>query len=213
MATTAINIQVELDGVRYALSETSAAFDLITVFPVNSIAAAKTGQLTTRTDNDTGVLTMDSGHGFITGDKVDVYWTTSSVQYCRRLMSATVSGDAVTVDGGSGTSLPSNLTSIVAMVPYIQTVTLDTADFIAWAARTSTTKAMTISVGTTTGGNYTEGAAVTLNGSDGTYNDCLIWASTYFGTNPIDAASSFNTIRVSHGDTSAATITMTIAST
>jgi len=76
-------------------------------------AAAKIGQLTTRTDNNTGVLTMNSGHGFATSDKLDVYWDGGS----RRGMDATVATNAVTVDGGAGDNLPTNLTAVTVSKP------------------------------------------------------------------------------------------------
>lgn len=83
-----------------------------------SVAPAKTGSLSTRTDNDTGVLTMANGHGFVTSDKVDVYWSGG-----RRLgMTATVSGNAVTVDGGSGANLPVLTTAVTAMKPVEEPV-------------------------------------------------------------------------------------------
>lgn len=94
-----------------------------------ALAAAKVGQLTTRTDNDTGVITMTTGHGFVTGDRLDVYWAGGS----RRGMTATVATDAVTVDGGAGDNLPNNLTAVTASVPAEEEflVTGDNAQFIA----------------------------------------------------------------------------------
>jgi hypothetical protein len=67
-----------------------------------ALPAGKAGTLTTRTDNDTGVATLGAGHGIITSDVVDVYWS-GGVRYG---MDATVSGNAVTVDGGAGDNLP-----------------------------------------------------------------------------------------------------------
>ena len=67
-----------------------------------NLAAAKAGTLTTRTDNDTGVVTLSTGHGIITADVVDVYWP-GGVHYG---MTATVATNAVTVDGGLGDNLP-----------------------------------------------------------------------------------------------------------
>jgi hypothetical protein len=78
-----------------------------------TVPAAKVGQLTTRTDNDTGVATMVAGHGFITGDLIDLFWSGGS----RRNMTATVAVNAVTLDGGSGDNLPANLTAVTAMKP------------------------------------------------------------------------------------------------
>lgn len=88
-----------------------------------SVPAAKVGQLTTRTDANTGVLTMASGHGFTTSDVLDVYWTnTDNTRGARRGMTATVSTNAVTVDGGSGDDLPTNLTAVTAMEPVTEIV-------------------------------------------------------------------------------------------
>src|SRR4051812_43765099 len=84
-----------------------------------ALAAAKVGQLTTRTDNNTGVLTMAGGHGILNGDRLDVYWTGGS----RRGMSVTgVSTNLVTIDLGAGDNLPTNLTNVTAMVPDVETL-------------------------------------------------------------------------------------------
>lgn len=63
------------------------------------------GALTTRTDDDTGVITVVGGNrGLTTSDTVDVYWAAGS----RTGMSITnVAGADITVDGGSGDVLPS----------------------------------------------------------------------------------------------------------
>lgn len=86
-----------------------------------SIPAAKVGQLTTRTDNDTGTVTMATGHGFATSDKIDLFWSGGS----RRAMTATVTGDSVVLDGGSGDNLPANLTNITAMKPVEYDFSID----------------------------------------------------------------------------------------
>src|SRR5689334_13440236 len=69
-------------------------------------AAVQGGTLTGRTDNDTGIVTMPAGHGFVTSDKVDIYWNVAGVLGSRSGMTATVAGNAVTVDGGQGDNLP-----------------------------------------------------------------------------------------------------------
>lgn len=78
-----------------------------------TIPAAKDGDLTTRTDDDTGVVTFDSGHGFATNNVIDLFWSGGQ----RRAMTATVAGDAVTLDGGSGDVLPVVNTAVTGMVP------------------------------------------------------------------------------------------------
>lgn len=72
------------------------------------LPAAKTGTLTTRTDANTGIVTAQAGHGFITGDTIDVYWGAG----LHSSMTATASGNAITLDGGEGTDLPVTTTPV-----------------------------------------------------------------------------------------------------
>lgn len=83
------------------------------VEPDGGIDAAKTGTETGYTDADTGIVTLSTGHGIVTSDLVDLYWSGGA----RFGMTATVSGNAVTVDGGSGTSLPSTGTAMAVKKP------------------------------------------------------------------------------------------------
>lgn len=79
---------------------------------VPTVAQAKSGVLSTRTDDNTGIATLSGGHGVQSGDRVDVYWTGGS----RRGMDATVSTNAVTVDGGNGDALPLETTEVVVAI-------------------------------------------------------------------------------------------------
>lgn len=79
--------------------------------PVSEVAAAKTGTLSTRTDDNTGVVAAASGHGASTGNKIDLFWDGGS----RLAMDATVSGDNITLDGGSGDVLPAAATAVTLM--------------------------------------------------------------------------------------------------
>jgi len=73
------------------------------------LPAAKSGSLTTRTDADTGVLTLGSGHGIVTGDKVDVYWS-GGLRYA---MDVTADDETtITVDSGDGDDLPAEDTAV-----------------------------------------------------------------------------------------------------
>lgn len=75
-----------------------------------TVPIAKAGTLTTRTDNDTGTLTMSTGHGIVDADTIDLYWTGG----CRRGMTVgTVSVNSVPIDGGSGDNLPIATTAII----------------------------------------------------------------------------------------------------
>lgn len=93
---------------RSTVSDDGAIMKAITV------AAAKTGTLTTRTDDNTGTLTMAGGHGITTGARLDLYWTGGSR---RGITVGTVSGNSVPIDLGSGDNLPIATTAITAMVP------------------------------------------------------------------------------------------------
>jgi hypothetical protein len=90
-----------------------------------TIPAAKAGSLTTRTDDDTGELTMASGHGITTGQVLDLFWSGGS----RRGMTVgTVATNQVPIDGGSGDVLPTAATAITAMVPVEVVFTVDGDD-------------------------------------------------------------------------------------
>lgn len=90
-----------------------------------SLAAAKTGTLTTRTDATTGTLTMSSGHGITTGARLDFYWDISGVKGKRiGVTVGTVSTNSVPFSGGAGDDLPVNNSAITAQVPDQENITL-----------------------------------------------------------------------------------------
>jgi len=74
-----------------------------------SLPAGNAGTLSTRTDANTGVVTLSAGHGVQTGNKVDVYWD-GGMRYG---MTATVSGNDVTIDAGGGDDLPDESEAVV----------------------------------------------------------------------------------------------------
>lgn len=73
-----------------------------------SVPVAEPGTLTTRTDADTGVVTItNASHTIENADRVDAYWTESGVEKSRYGMAVTnVSSALVTIDGGAGDDLP-----------------------------------------------------------------------------------------------------------
>jgi hypothetical protein len=87
--------------------ETDAGISPLTV----TLPPGKTGELTTRTDDDTGVVTMDPGHGLVQNDVVDVYWGASNVRY--GMVIGVPTGDALPIDGGLGDALPSTATDLI----------------------------------------------------------------------------------------------------
>jgi hypothetical protein len=78
-----------------------------------TLPAAKAGDLTTRTSDTVGELTMDVGHGFVDGDLIDLYWAGGSR---RSVVVGTVAVNAVPISGGLGDNLPADESEITAMV-------------------------------------------------------------------------------------------------
>jgi hypothetical protein len=89
-----------------------------TVVTDANLNAAKTGTLSTRTDDNTGTLTMDTGHGITTGATIDLYWSGGSR---RGVTVGTVATNSVPIDLGSGDNLPIATTAITAMVVIEET--------------------------------------------------------------------------------------------
>jgi len=77
-----------------------------------ALVAAQTGTLTTRTDDDTGIATLSTGHTIESADVVDVYWAAG----VRHGMVATVTVNAIAIDGGAGDALPDQDTAVTVVV-------------------------------------------------------------------------------------------------
>ncbi len=75
-----------------------------------TLAAGKAGTLTTRTDNDTGVVTVASGHGITDSDTVDLYWS-GGERYGVDVTATT--STTISIDAGAGDNLPSSSTAVV----------------------------------------------------------------------------------------------------
>ena len=89
---------------------------------IETLAAAKTGTLTTRTDNTDGELTMTAGHGITTAAVIDLYWA-GGVRY--GVIVGTVATNAVPISGGSGDNLPTAATAITAVVQATANIYID----------------------------------------------------------------------------------------
>lgn len=106
MTTASLKVTGTIGGIAFNGALTREASSLLTFN--ETIPAAKSGTLTTRTDNSNGVITMSSGHGIVTGNVINIYWTGGS----RKGITASVSTNALTVTGGSGDNLPTANTAI-----------------------------------------------------------------------------------------------------
>lgn len=78
-----------------------------------SMVAADAGVLTSRTDNDTGEITLDDSDAVVATGKVDVYWSGGR----RYNMDATLAAGVLTIDGGAGDNLPTEDTEVTVMNP------------------------------------------------------------------------------------------------
>jgi len=68
-----------------------------------TLLAADAGTLSTRTDADDGTITLETGHGIVTSDVVDLYWD-GGAKYNNTI--GTVSVNSVPFVGGTGDDLP-----------------------------------------------------------------------------------------------------------
>lgn len=85
-----------------------------------TVTPAKTGNLTTRTSDTVGTLTMATGHGITDAARLDLYWidpTTQQVKLRFGVVVGTVVVNDVPISGGSGDNLPLDESAITAMVP------------------------------------------------------------------------------------------------
>jgi hypothetical protein len=160
-----------------------------------SVPAAKTGTLTTRTDANTGTLTMSSGHGFTDGVKVDVFWATGSR---RNMTVGTVATNSVPVDGGSGDDLPAAATAITAMVPVAVDFTVTGNNVVLLSASAPVTGYVVF----VESGPADIAAATYKVGA----NDGANWTDAIGTTNPL-ASKTTTQVKFSHGETSAKTMT------
>lgn len=197
-----INVSASAFGQQYTDDQSTTSDMGIPHAP--SVPAAKVGSLTTRTDNDTGVLTMDTGHGITTAAKLDVYWQNADLTYGSRsnMTVGTVATNSVPIDGGTGDNLPVNLTAITAAVPHVENATVDGDNLTAILFRSNDSQAI-----------------FTVCEDDGTTvlltirlaaNSSYIWNDQSGITNPL-AATDVGTIRSSHASTVAETMYAALA--
>lgn len=114
--TSTVSTTASVIGITFVAQTTVTTDGLVMKNP--TLGPAKVGSLTTRTDANTGVLTMAAGHGILTGDRLDVYWLTAGGAVNRRygMTVGTVATNSVPIDLGTGDDLPAAATAVTAMV-------------------------------------------------------------------------------------------------
>lgn len=106
--TATIRQSSALGGVSFA--ESKSILGDAQIVQSLSIPAAESGELTTRTNDTTGQITVDdSAHIVQTGDRIDLYWVGGQRRGC---IAGTVTTFNVPVSGGNGDALPSASTDI-----------------------------------------------------------------------------------------------------
>lgn len=178
MAAVQLNVSLSVNGVNTARQDNFDTDSELTVGP-KTLAAAIAGTLTTRTDANTGVVTLPAGHGITTSDLVCVGWEDANGNLtCHMLMDVTAAGaTTITVDGGTGTDLPALNSAVKVGVvtneffhidPQADTVDKQkpvTAFTFACSASGEQAAAFVSLASEVTGKTFTNGKLVTANGA------------------------------------------------
>lgn len=181
-------------------------FDGVHLYPITlpAMDAQNVGSLTTRTDDNTGVATLTAGHNIVSADVVDVYWA-GGVRYG---MVATVTVNAVALEGGAGDVLPAQDTVITGVYEQIAVDPLnldgDAAAFVAIIYRNPADQSGKAHINLQDAGNLTIREAdlvhETTNGGHANVHNISGGDTNVFTGNPITKA------KVSHNSTSEATL-------
>lgn len=180
-------------GLYFGVGATAVDSSLATPWD-ETVAAAKTGTLTTRTSDTVGTLTLQSSHGVTTGARLDIYWTVSGVSGRRYGVTVgTVSVNSVPFSGGAGDNLPIAASSVTVMVPTELPVVVTGDDAVSVAAKCPVGGTVVFAAS-----NNSTLLAVQLTSTVTTY----AWVTGY-GTNPL-ASASVAKVFLSHGNSGAA---------
>lgn len=166
-----------------------------------TVPAATPGTLTTRTDNDTGVVTLSGGHGLTSGTG-DVFWNnpTTGTRGSRRGMTWTVNVNELTIDGGVGDVLPEEDTELTVMKPVSETINID-GDNAKWSLAYA---ALTVNMGYAYITFMSDAPAdlVVYRLLGATNNTSNGWLGETIGTDNPFAGETVASITYSHGETS-----------
>lgn len=160
-----------------------------------TVPGAKEGDLTARTSTSAGTLTMDTGHGFVATNLVDIFWATGKRV---GVVLGTPTGDAFPISGGSGDDLPTTTpTAMTAMKRQAETRALTGNDalFIFIYSPVPGYVTFTQSDGTTVI------VSIPLTADDGGSSYTYFWSAETGGTNPL-AGGAVGKFLFSHASTS-----------
>lgn len=166
-----------------------------------NVPKAWAGQLTTRTDANTGVVTMtDPAHAIPNGSKVMVYWEDDVVSHLpgrRRFMSVTaVAGALVSLDLGAGDNFPTVLTNVIVCKMEQVNVVAIGADVVGLTAAAGGAECSFV---------FHDGAAAELLYIPLVAQDCYVYTSEMGIANPL-AGVTTATVWCAHNNTLASQV-------
>jgi len=152
----------------------------------------RAGTLSTRTDDDSGILTVLTGHGITAADTVAVFWSGGFVKNCDV---TAVTATTITIDLAIGVVLPAVTTAIVVskQVSYSLLVSGNTLRLMAISCLQ---RALV---------DFRSSVPATLLAYDMAANEGRDWISGVDITNPL-AGASVATVHVANGGIVAATV-------
>jgi hypothetical protein len=154
------------------------------------LPAGIAGTLTTRTDANTGIVTVASGHGITDSDTLCVFFADGS-QYAVDVTATT--STTISIDAGLGTDLPAASSAVVISKQVVSTLVVSGSSIAAWG----------LSNPTRVRAQFKATATVTLT-SDIAAEEGLAWVSGIY-TNPL-AGASITTLVLANGETTESTV-------
>lgn len=188
MARTTITTNVAGKSISSVIERTQEDARGVTI----DLVTGKDGTLTTRTDADTGVITVASGHGITDTDTVAVFWTGGS-RYNVDVTATTAT--TISIDVGSGTDLPVATTEVVVSKQSVHNIAIvgDSLEVLAIGSR------QRVSV------EFWSASPASLLRYDIPTSEGRHWVKTTDVTNPL-AGDTVATVRVANGSTVTATL-------
>lgn len=124
--TVSLTYAVSVSGSGLSMQSAIVRSASASVGLVESLPAAKTGTLSTRTDNTDGELTMAASHGITTAAVINLHWDVGGVKGVRYgVVVGTVATNAVPISGGAGDNLPIATSAITATLRTTANVLID----------------------------------------------------------------------------------------
>ena len=201
MPTCRVDKTVTINGESFTCSNVETSGEALTVKPGTSqtLAAAKTGSLTTRTSATEGIITSN-GHGYTTGT-LAVHWTDATTGLAKKRYGCTFSEDenTVTISAGAGDDLPDALSTVSIFNEVSANFAVDGDDLVALVVHCT-------QIGHCEFRTAVPGLlqAVHIAAANNVYE----WTLSSGATNPQLGLADCATVRVSNGSTTAAVMTI-----